>query len=294
MVKHSLAPEQLDEYRRRGYLLLPSLLDGSTLTALHEVIDTLVAEALSGGGESVVELEPESPDGEPIARRLYDPFEHHQACRDLCVDTRLLGGIESLIGPDIDLHHSKLNMKPPHVGSAVEWHQDLAYFPHTNDDLVTALIYLDDATLENGCLQVIPGLHKAYLDHHDEDGRFSGLITDRLLQDETSRAEPLAAPAGSVILMHCLLPHSSLPNRSSEGRRTLIFEYRASDALPILYSPRAVGSEEKARHLSGKPARFARLAGPPPLIPRLENNQSLYQLQEETLARRESGERPGP
>ena len=294
MVKHSLAPEQLDEYRRRGYLLLPSLLDGSTLTALHEVIDTLVAEALSGGGEGVVELEPESPDREPNARRLYDPFERHQAFRDLCVDTRLLGGIESLIGPDIGLHHSKLNMKPPHVGSAVEWHQDLAYFPHTNDDLVTALIYLDDATLENGCLQVIPGLHKAYLDHHDEDGRFSGLITDRLLQDETRRAEPLAAPAGSVILMHCLLPHSSLPNRSSEGRRTLIFEYRASDALPILYSPRAVGTEEKARHLSGKPARFARLAGPPPLIPRLENNQSLYQLQEETLARRESGERPGP
>ena len=293
MVKHSLAPGQLDEYRRRGYLLLPSLLDSSTLATLHEVIDALVAEALSSGSEGVVELEPESPDGEPIARRLYDPFELHQAFRDLCVDTRLLGGIESLIGPDIGLHHSKLNMKPSHVGSAVEWHQDLAYFPHTNDDLVTALIYLDDATLENGCLQVIPGLHKAYLDHHDEDGRFSGLITDRLLQDETSRAEPLAAPAGSVILMHCLLPHSSLPNRSSKGRRTLIFEYRASDALPILYSPRAVGTEEKARHLRGKPARFARLAGPPPLIPRLENNQSLYQLQEETLARRESGERPG-
>ncbi len=294
MVKHSLAPEQLDGYRSRGYLLLPSLLDSSTLAALHEVIDTLVAEALSGGGEGVMELEPESLDGEPIARRLCDPFERHQAFRDLCVDTRLLGGIESLIGPDIGLHHSKLNMKPPHVGSAVEWHQDLAYFPHTNDDLVTALIYLDDATLENGCLQVIPGLHKAYLDHHDEDGRFSGLITDRLFQDETSRAEPLAAPAGSVILMHCLLPHSSLPNRSSKGRRTLIFEYRASDALPILYSPRAVGTEEKARHLRGKPARFARLAGPPPLIPRLENNQSLYQLQEETLARRASGERPGP
>ena len=90
--------------------------------------------------------------------------------------------------------------------------------------------------------------------------------------------------------MHCLLPHSSLPNRSSSARRTLIFEYRASDALPILYSARAAGTEEKARQLRGSPAQFARLGGPPPRIPHLENNKSLYQLQEETQAGQESGE----
>lgn len=293
MVNSPLSPDQIEEYRRDGITLLPSLLDASTLGRLHEAIDSIVAGAIENGDTSILELEPEAVDGKAVARRIYDPCERHQVFRELCSDTRILDAVECLIGPDIGLHHSKLNMKPSRVGSAVEWHQDLAYFPHTNDDLVTALVYLDDASIENGCLQVIPALHHAYLDHHDETGRFSGLITDEAFTSQATPARPLPAPAGSVILMHCLLPHSSLPNRSRDGRRTLIFEYRACDALPILYSPRAANTEGKARLLRGRLARFARLAGPPPLLPRLDDNKSLYQLQEETLARQDVENPPG-
>ena len=293
MVNSPLSPDQIEEYRRDGVTLLPSLLDASTLGRLHETIDSIVAGAVESGDTSILELEPEEVDGKAVARRIYDPCERHQVFRELCGDTRILDAVECLIGPDISLHHSKLNMKPSRVGSAVEWHQDLAYFPHTNDDLVTALVYLDDASIENGCLQVIPALHHAYLDHHDETGRFSGLITDEAFTSQATPARPLPAPAGSVILMHCLLPHSSLPTRSRDGRRTLIFEYRACDALPILYSPRAANTEGKARLLRGRQARFARLAGPPPLLPRLDDNKSLYQLQEETLARQDVENPPG-
>ena len=113
---------------------------------------------------------------------------------------------------------------------------------------------------------------------------------DGMLELQNPEVRALPGPAGSVILMHCLLPHSSLPNHSSSARRTLIFEYRASDALPILYSARAADTEEKARQLKGSPASFARLAGPPPRIPHLDNNKSLYQLQEETQGEEEPGE----
>ena len=290
MVNFPLSPEQIDEYREDGVLLLPSLLDEQTVKSLNETIDALVEDALARGDETILELEPELQNGQAVPRRVYDPVERHQAFLELCTDARILDAVESLLGPDIGLHHTKLNMKPAQVGSAVQWHQDLAYFPHTNDSLVTALVYLDDADLENGCLQVVPGLHLSYLDHHDEAGRFSGLITDSAFEGKESLARTLPGAAGSVILMHCLLPHSSLPNRSSSARRTLIFEYRASDALPILYSARAAGTEEKARQLRGSPAQFARLGGPPPRIPHLENNKSLYQLQEETQAGQESGE----
>ena len=290
MVNSPLSPDQIEEYRRDGVTLLPSLLDATTLGQLHEAIDSIVAGAIENDDTSILELEPEEVDGKAVARRIYDPCERHQVFRELCSDTRILDAVECLIGPDIGLHHSKLNMKPAQVGSAVQWHQDLAYFPHTNDSLVTALIYLDDASLENGCLQVVPGLHHSYLDHHDEAGRFSGLITDSAFEGTDSLARALPGSAGSVILMHCLLPHSSLPNHSSSARRTLIFEYRASDALPILYSARAAGTEEKARQLRGSPAQFARLGGPPPRIPHLDNNKSLYQLQEETRADKKSGE----
>jgi hypothetical protein len=79
--------------------------------------------------------------------------------------------------------------------------------------------------------------------------------------------------------MHCLTPHSSLPNRSEHPRRTLIFEYRAADAMPIYYGEMAVIAERDARPIRGKPAQFARLGGPPPLIPRADNWTSLYDLQ---------------
>jgi ectoine hydroxylase-related dioxygenase (phytanoyl-CoA dioxygenase family) len=151
-----------------------------------------------------------------------NPFEQHEAFRALATDDRILDRIESLIGPDFNLQHSKLNMKPAGVGSPVEWHQDLAYFPHTNDDLVTTLVYLDDATEENGCLQVLPRHHHHFFDHSADDGSFAGMITEDLGDGRYGRAVPLPALAGSVIFMHCVLPHSSLPNRSSCSRRTLI------------------------------------------------------------------------
>jgi len=86
--------------------------------------------------------------------------------------------IQSLIGENILFHYSKLNMKGPKVGSIVEWHQDFSYYPHTNTDLLTALIFFDNATQENGCLQVIPGSHKNGLLSHDIDGFFRGKISD--------------------------------------------------------------------------------------------------------------------
>jgi ectoine hydroxylase-related dioxygenase (phytanoyl-CoA dioxygenase family) len=197
----------------------------------------------------------------------------------LANDERLADAVESLIGPNFNLQHSKLNMKPAKVGSPVEWHQDMAYFPHTNDDLVTTLIYLDDATEENGCLQVLPRRHTHYFNHTGADGRFAGMITEDLAEFGTPRS--LAAPAGSVIFMHCITPHASLPNRSDRPRRTLIFEYRANDAFPIYYGEMTNIAEAKFRPIRGVPARFARFGGPRPPIPNVGKYTSLYELQSE-------------
>ena len=61
-------------------------------------------------------------------------------------------------------------MKPPAIGSIVEWHQDLSYYPLTNGDSLAVLIYLDDTTIDNGCLQVIPGVHEQPLMDHTKNG----------------------------------------------------------------------------------------------------------------------------
>ena len=71
----------------------------------------------------------------------------------------------------------KLNLKSPEYGSPVEWHQDWAFYPHTNDDLLAVGVLLDDATEENGPLLVMPGSHRGpTYDHHGPDGRFCGAM----------------------------------------------------------------------------------------------------------------------
>jgi ectoine hydroxylase-related dioxygenase (phytanoyl-CoA dioxygenase family) len=281
--EHSLSDEQIDQYRNEGFVVVERLFNAEDLARVDATIRQMTEQALAGGDFSkVLELEPEPVDGKRVPRRIFNPYDQHETFRALAQDPRLLDKIESLIGGDFNLQHSKLNMKPAKVGSVVEWHQDMAYFPHTNDDLVTALIYLDDATEENGCLQVLPRHHTHFFDHSGPDGRFAGMITESLADFGKPRSLP--APAGSAIFMHCITPHGSLPNRSSRARRTLIYEYRANDAFPIYYGEMTNLAEAKFRMIRGRPARFARFGGPRPLIPNVGKYTSLYELQSQAKA----------
>ena len=281
--ENSFTDDQIGQYHNEGFIVVERLFDDGDMARVDATVRQMTDQALSGGDHSkVLELEPEPVDGERVPRRIFSPYDQHETFRDLAHDPRMLDRIESLIGGHFNLQHSKLNMKPAKVGSAVEWHQDMAYFPHTNDDLVTALVYLDDATEENGCLQVLPRHHTHYFDHAGADGRFAGMITEDL--EPFGKPRSLPAPAGSAIFMHCITPHASLPNRSSRPRRTLIYEYRANDSFPIYYGEMTNLAEAKFRLVRGKPARFARFGGPRPLIPNVGKYTSLYELQSQAKA----------
>ncbi|MEO6434230.1 MAG: phytanoyl-CoA dioxygenase family protein [Tepidisphaeraceae bacterium] len=202
MPKHSLTDEQIEQYHNEGFLVVERLFGTDDVARVDKTIRDMTEQALAGGGDysKVLELEPEPVDGQRVPRRIFSPYDQHDTFRDLAHDPRLTDKIESLITPNFNLQHSKLNMKPAKVGSAVEWHQDMAYFPRTNDDLVTTLVYLDDATEENGCLQVLPRHHTHYFDHAGADGKFAGMITEDLAPFGKPRSLP--APAGSAIFMH--------------------------------------------------------------------------------------------
>jgi len=278
-----LTDNQVQQYRRDGYMVLPGLLDAIALEKIDQRIDKITEDAFGSDDYSqILEVEPETAGGEVVVRRIYNPYDLHDDFKDLAGSARIVDCVEAIIGPNINLQHSKLNMKPPSVGSVVEWHQDLAYFPHTNDDLVTLLIYLDDATEKNGCLRVLPRHHTHFFDHSMPDGKFAGMITEDLEGGKFGQPISLEAPPGSVILMHCITPHSSHPNLSDQPRRTLILEYRAADSFPIYYGDVARLAEAADRPIRGKPAQFARLGGPPPYLPNVSEYTSLYQLQEDS------------
>lgn len=284
-IEPRLSGEQLKQYRQQGFVVVPGLFDLADLDPCFAAIQELSARANAEDDESIGEFETDRDNEKAVLRRIYSPFSQHEAFRQLGSDPRILDRIEQLIGSDIQFHHSKLNMKSAKVGAVIEWHQDLTFFPHTNDDLVTTLVYLDDANEANGCLRVLPGRHRSFLDHTTEEGTFAGMITEDL-DDQLKDVVSLAAPAGSVIFMHCMTPHSSLPNRSAQSRRTLIFEYRAADALPIFVGDHIATGEAHTCQLRGEPAPFARFGTVSPFIPRVTKTiRSIYQLQDDTKAR---------
>ncbi|MCM2447763.1 phytanoyl-CoA dioxygenase family protein [Rahnella sp. CG8] len=270
------------QYLRDGYLLVESLLDPTWVKDLNSVIHQLTEDSLrSGKYEHVLEFEKGTVDGHQVPRRIFNPYEQHESFRQAAVDDRIMAYVQALIGPDIALQHSKLNMKPRKVGSVVEWHQDYTYFPHTNDSLTGVLIYLDDATAENGCLEVLPGLHTRTFDHALADGSFAGMITEDMNERIYGRPVSLAAPAGSVIFLHPFTPHRSAPNTSDAPRSTLIFEYRATDAFPLYTGSQLISMEACAHHLRGERKKTARFGGPAPDIYTPKDiPKSLYELQD--------------
>jgi len=290
MGNKALSDHQIDSYRRDGYLVLPGFFSSDEMGEVDKAIREVTDRALAGGDYSkILELEPGAEDGERVPRRIYRPFERHETFHRIGSGPRLLDCLAALIGPDIAYQYSKINMKPARLGSVVEWHQDMSYYPATNDDMLAVLVYIDDANEENGCLQVLPRHHTHFFDHTRPDGEFAGMITEDLTGDRFGKPHALPGKAGSIIFLHCVTPHSSLPNRSDRSRRTLIYGYKATDAFPIYFGEMTAVAGTTVL-LRGQLARCARFGGPPPPIPSYSNSwASLYKLQDES-----KGQSTGP
>ena len=274
------SPEQLAHYHREGYVVYPQFLSREEVAALLADIEAVSAgNTLAHHDKTRMEMEPHQPPDGTLVRRLYEPCTRYERFRAFSESSNLLDCVEQLFGPDIIFHYSKINMKPPHIGSVVEWHQDWSYYPLTNRDSVSILFYLDDASLENGCLQVIPRRQLQPLMDHTTGGFFRGKVTEKV---DESQAVPLEGKAGSVIFMHCMTPHASVTNTSDKSRRTLILSYRAADAYPIYCGVMSTSADPHLRLVRGQYAPAARVTESCIPIPRYETKiASLYELQEQ-------------
>lgn len=223
-------------YEEHGYVLLPELLTLAEVEALQNALAELLPESqgLTANNEKF-SVTP-GDDGNYHVRRVFSPIQHHKTFYDMAFHSKILDAVENLIGPNIQLHHSKLNMKPPTSREArFEWHQDYPFFPHTNYDLLAVLIHLDDATIDNGCIRIIPGSHKIGPRMHRfaKDGAFSSQLEDKRVVDDPARWLYLECPAGSVEIHHCNMLHSSTANLGAAPRSVLIFQYRSADNVAL-------------------------------------------------------------
>ncbi len=229
-----LKQDQIDFYNEHGYLAVEGVLSDAEVEDLRRVSDEFVAR--SGAvteSDNVFDLEPGHTPESPKLRRLKGPSAQHPVYESTLRHERIGDIVSELIGPHFRTNGDKLNMKSEEFGSPVEWHQDWAFYPHTNDDMLAVGVAIDDMTRENGCLMVIPGSHRGKIyDHHDPDkGYFVGAVTEEEFDD--SEAAMVEVEAGGISLHHVRALHGSLPNDTSEPRRLLLLQMCAADAWPL-------------------------------------------------------------
>jgi ectoine hydroxylase-related dioxygenase (phytanoyl-CoA dioxygenase family) len=286
--RRHLTDEQVAAYRRDGYLAVPRLIDRERVEALRRVTDAFVERSRSvRRSDAVFDLDPRHTAAAPALRRIKNPADHDPLYAWVALESPILDVVSELIGPSIRFHHSKLNLKGSRIGAPVEVHQDAAFYPHSNDDVLAVGLLLDDATAENGAMAVLPGSHRGPIyTHFDAEGRFvGGLRSEDVARLDRSGAVLLALPAGSIHIHHYRLVHWSAPNTSPGERRLLINSYTAADAVSLV--PDSTGSPRFGRLIRGEwPAVARRVAGDMPMPPDFSRGYtSIYELQSETSAR---------
>jgi ectoine hydroxylase-related dioxygenase (phytanoyl-CoA dioxygenase family) len=277
-----ISDEMVQAYRRDGVIVVPEVLGKDTLAKVRSVLTELVAGAASVTEHTdVYDLEPGHTPETPRVRRIKAPQKVHPIFDQIVRSEPIISILTKLIGPGLRLHGSKLNMKSAQYGSPVEWHQDWAFYPHTNDDILAIGVLLDDCDLENGPMLVTPGSHTGptMWDHHGEDGCFAGLIDPDLIQDEIKRAVPCIGKAGSMSFHHVRALHGSALNTSDRPRNLLLYEVAASDAWPLMGVKDF--AEFDSRLLTGKSVIAPRMTSVPvrmPLPPATRQG-SIYETQ---------------
>jgi ectoine hydroxylase-related dioxygenase (phytanoyl-CoA dioxygenase family) len=263
-----LTRDQVQSYRTDGYLVIENVLSEADLESLRRVVEGLVEASRSvTEHDSVYDLEPTHTPEAPRVRRIKEPHNVHPVFRDIAFSKRIADVLTPLIGTTSGIRYQtgKLNMKSAGHGAAVEWHQDWAFYPHTNDDLLAIGLYLDDCGMDNGPLMVIPGSHTGpILDHH-VDGMFCGAIDPSTAGVDFSKAVALTGKAGSMTIHHVRMVHGSALNTSDRPRRLLLFQYTAVDAFPLLGIPD--WEQFNANIVTGRPTMEPRLTSVPARIP---------------------------
>lgn len=210
-----------DEY---GYVEATGVLSLEEISKLHTAFD----EGVESKQIKVSEFElASSTEGN-------DAVFKHPFFLELAKHPRIRALVESVIGPEFELQHSKLNCKPlkDQGRGLIQWHQDFPFFPHTNYDLVAVSIHFDDEDENSGPIRFIPGSHKRGVLSHAREQHFAYEIPEHNeLNHDPSVL--MTGPAGRVMVHHCLTIHKSDPKRSSGQRRILVLQYRATDCVQL-------------------------------------------------------------
>ncbi|KAL0118691.1 hypothetical protein PUN28_009391 [Cardiocondyla obscurior] len=237
-----LTSEQKQFWQENGYIKLSNVYSPKEINEISDTYDDLFARKQ----REVKSLEASwaGSDMKKLAKNInYSVKSIHNLQMHSSVFTRaimhpnLLDALEDIMDTkDIVLHHTKAHIKPPEKGAPYLMHQDYHYFPHKKDTMLAVFLHLDDTTPENGGLAVYPGSHK--LGPLEDHGSFSEERNEAFHYVDPnkyplSKAEPVLAKRGEVIIFSYLLLHGSYLNLSDRTRRMFLIQMKAADDEPM-------------------------------------------------------------
>lgn len=248
-----LSAEQVRFYQDNGYLAPLRLLDEKQLGVMRESLERMLGPEYPRAAELLgrPRLEP----GKPTPMIYFQgAWLAEEAFHDLVFNPRLTVPLSQLLGtPQVRFWHDQIFYKPARHGGVVAWHQDYSYWTRTDPPgHITCFLALDDTTLENGCLHVIPSSHRWPLlptvnltgTAADMDA-IKGVLSPQQL--EQFKPTPIFLKAGECSFHHCFALHGSYANHSDRPRRGVVLNYMKPDTRSNSDKPPMPGAEAVAR-----------------------------------------------
>jgi ectoine hydroxylase-related dioxygenase (phytanoyl-CoA dioxygenase family) len=245
----------------------PGVVDAAWLRRLRAVTDEFVESSRALTESNVIfDLDAGHSSATPRLRRLSSPTDLHETYWEFASQSAIVDVAVELLGPNLKFHHSKLNFKAPHGGEEVKWHQDIQFWPHTNYDLLTIGVFLEDVVAGMGEVGFVPDSHDGPLyDLYDGDTWVGALDDDDVSRAGVDAAKYPVGPAGTITVHSCRTVHGSAPNASERARPLLLQTYAAADAFS--YTDLVRRSPHGEELIRGEPARWARHDPRPCLVP---------------------------
>lgn len=211
-----MKPKLKEQYESDGFVVVENLFTSQEVTSFKQEIQRIISEVQREG----------TANGNDFSNGVYVGLAtKSDIFKNLASDSRIVSALKEIIGDNIMFLSDKAVAKTSSKDFASPWHQDWPYWKGSNK--LSVWIALDDATPDNGCLKIIPGSHRATVEHEQHVNSKEG-FGNRLRAEDIDENKAIAVPvkAGAVIIFHDLTFHSSYKNISGKDRWALISTYK--------------------------------------------------------------------
>ena len=229
--------DQKNSWNDFGYILIPNFVDEKFCDEMNKQVSNIIksiipeesafSHAYAGDGHIAIREMKPTEDPKSIEDEISKLFRiHSRGIFNEFINNQVLCDIlEDILGPNVDCFLSQFIFKNPGAWGQ-PWHQDSSYFPFDREPQVGAWLATSEATLENGCLVILPGSHKEHLHEHLPDDREGSNYGYTEIKDhDFSQETPMTLNTGDLLLFHSFLMHKSYDNNSQARRTAMVYHF---------------------------------------------------------------------